>query len=98
MAAAAASTGPRRVVYVKSVTDNQGSLALALPPDTFVLDMKEAIAAQHPYCPPPAAQKLVFGGRVLADNERLEALTERVRPQPTVLDAAHATRRSQQTG
>lgn len=74
------STARRRTVYVRAVADSLGSLTLDLPDDAFVLDIKEEIETKHAMHPPPSAQKLVFAGRVLANNERLEALAERVRP------------------
>jgi len=88
--AVATSTARRRTVYVRAVADSLGSLTLDLPDDAFVLDIKEEIAAKHALRPPPSAQKLVFAGRVLANNERLEALAERVRPSRALSGAAPA--------
>lgn len=60
-------------VVVKSPTDAPGTpaLSLRLPRDAKVVDMKIALATQHPRRPPAASQRLIHAGKLLADGANL---------------------------
>lgn len=59
-----------------------------------VLALKNTIAQQHPLQPPPDAQRLIFGGRMLADDQILRDLinTEHVRRNNADLAASDVRR------
>jgi pyruvate/2-oxoglutarate dehydrogenase complex dihydrolipoamide acyltransferase (E2) component len=70
-----------RRVHIKMVADRTGAdLAVEVPADALVADIKVAVHAQHVLRPPVATQKLVYAGRLLADTDRLTTVLEREDP------------------
>lgn len=57
-------------------------LQVELPRSSSVLDLKQQLRRDHPSAPEPASQRLIYGGRLLRDEEMLADAFRQVRLGP----------------
>jgi hypothetical protein len=63
---------PSNVEILVKNPSGEGDSVICVPLTSSILDLKHRIAAQHPKRPDVGAQRIIFSGRILRDDDVLQ--------------------------
>ena len=89
MSAPSSSSAAQVDLVIKSPSsETEAPLRLSVSLDGTIRDIKERLRQQHPDHPPPADQRLIFAGKLLADSSRTADVLRQVSFSPDSAAAA----------